>query len=81
MRHQLSAPELVISECSSRYLVSFKIRVCCPEIFVLIIILRQKIMDPPPHAFHGQENTHLELIHNTRKNLLFILGIEQLFEA
>jgi len=31
-------------------------------------------MDPPPQAFQGQENALLELIHNTGKNLLFILG-------
>jgi hypothetical protein len=54
--------------------VSLKIIVCCLEIVVLIVQLRQNVIDAPPHAFHWQETTYLEIINNTRKNLLFILG-------
>jgi len=39
-----------------------------------MVILRQKIIDPPPHAFQWQENTHLELIHNTRKKSVNYAG-------
>jgi hypothetical protein len=49
--------------------------VCCPEMFILIIILKHKIIDPLPNAFQWQENTYLELGHDARKNLVFILEL------